>query len=255
MSSVSAAENINSNFFDGQYKEVWRSLIPEELTKRELDFIIQYFDLKPGQKVLDMMCGYGRHAIGLSRKGIHVTAVDNLTAYINDIEKIVRQENLPLQYLQSDILNYATNDKFDLAICMGNSLNFFNEGDCLRLMHSVAESLGPGGKFLINSWSLAEIVIKNFTEKSWSYEGDYKVLTDSQYLFNPTRIESDLIMIDNEGRTEVKKAIDYIFSLSEMQRMLEISGFTLKEVYSIPGKKKFSLGEPRAYIIAENENG
>jgi SAM-dependent methyltransferase len=249
----SSTDNINNSFFDGQYKELWRSFVPEELTKKELEFIVQYFKLQPRQKVLDMMCGFGRHALGLARKGISVTAVDNLSDYISDIQKTVDQEKLPLQYFKSDILTYQATEKFDLAICMGNSINFFNEEDTVKLMKAVSESLLPGGQFLINSWSLAEIVIRNFSEKSWSYDGDYKILTDSEYLFNPTRLEMEFFMIDKVGKTEHKKAIDYIFSLSEMQKMLETSGFTLNEVYSIPGKKKFALGEPRAYLIAEKK--
>jgi hypothetical protein len=36
-----------------------------------------------------------------------------------------------------------------------------------------------------------------------------------------------------------------------MESMLNKAGFTVKEMYSIPGKKKFEEGEPRIYIIAE----
>jgi hypothetical protein len=50
---------------------------------------------------------------------------------------------------------------------------------------------------------------------------------------------------------EKKKAVDYIFSVAEMEALLDKAGFTLKEIFSIPGKKKFTLGEPRAYIVAE----
>src|SRR5260221_6636866 len=120
-------QNVNSTFFEGQYKELWRLFIPNELTKRELDFIFQYFNLQPGDKVLDIMCGYGRHAIGLARKGMQVTAVDNLKEYIEEIQKISSDEKLSLDAIQSDVLNYKSSQKFDLAICIGNSLNFFNE--------------------------------------------------------------------------------------------------------------------------------
>lgn len=250
-SASSPRENINNGFFDGQYKELWRSFVPDELTKKELEFIFQYFNLQSGHRVLDMMCGFGRHAIGIARKGIDVMAVDNLSDYINEIHKTVIQENLPLHYVQSDIMSYKPDGKFDLAICMGNSINFFNEEDTLKLMRTVAQCLVPGGKFMINTWSLAEIVIKDFTGKSWSYDGDHKILTDSEYLFNPTRIETKFTMIDQNGTSEIKTAVDYIFSLSEMKKMLESCGFSLDEVYSIPGKKKFVLGEPRAYLIAE----
>ncbi len=244
-------QNVNSSFFDGQYKKIWREYIPDELTKRELDFIFQYFNLQPNDRVLDMMCGYGRHSIGLARKGVQVVAIDNLKEYIEEIQKLASAENLSLTAIQSDILRYISFEKFDLAICMGNSLNFFNEEDTIDLMKAVAASLKPNGHFLINSWSLAETVIKNFTDKGWTYHGDYKVLTDSEYVFNPTRIETEFTIISKEGNTEIKKAVDYIYSYSEMQRMLETAGFNLKEVFSIPGKKKFAVGEPRAYIIAE----
>ena len=33
--------------------------------------------------------------------------------------------------------------------------------------------------------------------------------------------------------------------------MLSRSGLGVKEIWSIPGKKKFTLGEPRIYIVAE----
>jgi len=249
--SATHNQNVNNSFFEGQYKDLWRLYIPEELTRRELDFILQYFNLQPGNKILDIMCGYGRHSLGLARKGMKVTSVDNLKNYVEEIQKIASDENLSLNAIQSDVLNYKSSEQFDLAICMGNSLNFFKEEDCIKLMVSVSDSLKTGGHFLINTWSLAETVIKDFTDKSWTYNGDYKVLNDSVYLFNPTRIESEITMIDKEGNSEVKEAIDYIFSYSEMQKMLEQSGFDLKEVFSIPGKKKFTVGEPRAYIIAQ----
>ena len=48
--------NINDTYFDGYYKEIWRSLIPDELTVKEVDFMWLYFNLQPGNKVLDLMC-------------------------------------------------------------------------------------------------------------------------------------------------------------------------------------------------------
>ena len=243
--------NINDTYFDGFYKDIWRNFIPEELTAKEIDFMLPYFDLRPGHKVLDLMCGYGRHAIALAKKGIAVTAVDNLHVYINEIKEIAEKEKLPLNAVQSDVINYKADGLFDLVICMGNSLNFFNATEVTNLLSNIAAQLKKGGSLLINSWSIAEIAIKHFKEKSWSRSGDLKYLNDSQYLFHPTRVETESIIIAPDGTTETKRAIDYIYSLSELEAMLKNAGFYLKEVYSIPGKKKFTLGEPRAYIVAE----
>ncbi|MGQ0738560.1 MAG: SAM-dependent methyltransferase [Bacteroidota bacterium] len=245
--------NINDSFFDGYYKEIWKTLIPDELTVKEVDFMLPYFNLQPGSKVLDLMCGYGRHAIALGRKGIHVTAVDNLAAYIDEINEAVAKENLPVTTIRQNILDFRTKETFDLAICMGNSLNFFNAPDVAKIFSAVSSCLKPGGHLLINSWSIAEITFKNFKEKSWSTIGGMKFLTDLKILFSPARIETESTIIPADGKTEVKNAVDYIYSINELETMLQAAGLSLQEVYSIPGKKKFTIGEPRAYIVARKK--
>ena len=59
------------------------------------------------------------------------------------------------------------------------------------------------------------------------------------------------IIITDAGEREEKIGIDFIYSISEIEVMLKKTGFQLKEIYSIPGKKPFTIGEPRAYIVAE----
>ncbi len=242
--------NINDTYFDGHYKEIWRTIIPDELTVKEVDFMLTYFNLQPGNKILDIMCGYGRHALALARKGMLVTAVDNLGDYIVEIKESADKEQLPLKAVEHDILTYTPDDEFDLVICMGNSLNFFNAIDSIQLLQTVSSHLKKGGHLLVNTWSLAETAMKSFNAKSWTTIDELKCLNDSKFLFHPTRIETETIIISPDGETENKMAIDYIFSVNEMETMLGQAGFGLKEIYSIPGKKKFSVGEPRAYITA-----
>lgn len=45
-------------------------------TRREVDGIVRWADLRPGHRVLDVGCGPGRHAHELARRGIRVTGVD-----------------------------------------------------------------------------------------------------------------------------------------------------------------------------------
>lgn len=245
--------NINDHYFEGQYKDIWRTMIPEILTQRELDFIIPYFQLKEGQRVLDLMCGYGRHALGLARKGIQVTAVDNLEAYTSEIKTIATAENLPVETVQADILQYIPAGQYQLAICMGNSLNFFNRSELQQILNQVVTAMAPGGALLINSWSIAEIVFNKFKADSEGKVGESGMKTRQEILFRPTRIEAETEFTAPDGSTEVRKGIDYIYSLNEMEAMLREAGLTLEEVYSIPGRKVFTLGEPRAYLVARKK--
>jgi len=244
-------ENINDNFFDGHYKEIWKNIIPEVLTVKEVDFMISYFGLQPGSTVLDLMCGYGRHVLALGRKGIAVTAVDNLAAYLEEIKTAVAAENLPVKTIQQNVVDYIPDSMFDLVICMGNSLNFFNAAAVQKIFAAVSAGLKPGGHLLINSWTIAEIIFRNFKESSEGDFGGLKLETRMKMLFQPARTEAESTFTTPGGETETKTGIDYIYSLNEMESMLLGAGLSLKKVYSIPGRKEFTLGEPRAYLVAE----
>jgi cyclopropane fatty-acyl-phospholipid synthase-like methyltransferase len=245
-------ENVNNSYFDGYYKDIWKSIIPSELTVKETEFIIEYFNLVPGKKVLDLMCGYGRHAIALANAGIEVTAVDNLSDYITEIKEAASENQLPINAINSDVMQFTTDAKFDLVICMGNSFNFFNPEESENLLAKIYSFLNEKGQLLIHTWSIAEIAIPQFKEKSWAEINGLKYLTSSKYLFSPTRIETETIIIGPKS-TETKIAVDYIFSLAEITTLLKRNGYILKEIYSIPGKKSFKLGDSRAYLTITKE--
>jgi 2-polyprenyl-3-methyl-5-hydroxy-6-metoxy-1,4-benzoquinol methylase len=75
--SFQSTENINSDFFKGIYKDVWRKEIPAGLTEAEADFIEEIAHLNNQDNILDITCGYGRHTLELARRGYNVTPVDN----------------------------------------------------------------------------------------------------------------------------------------------------------------------------------
>ena len=101
--AIQSTTNINSDFFKGLYKEVWRKEIPNGLTEAETDFIEEIALLNEPGRVLDIMCGYGRHALELSRRGHNVTAIDNSKDYISEIEAAAQNEKLSLIAIQEDI--------------------------------------------------------------------------------------------------------------------------------------------------------
>jgi 2-polyprenyl-3-methyl-5-hydroxy-6-metoxy-1,4-benzoquinol methylase len=247
-------ENINNSFFDGYYKEIWRHIFPEKTTVAEVDFIINDAQLKSGSYVLDLMCGYGRHSLELAKRGISVTAVDNLPSYIEEINHKASEGNLPVECICTDVLEMKIEKEYDAVICMGNSLQFFNAEDLQKLIENISAHLKPGGRFYINTWTIAEIALQNIKENVSSRIGDMTLQSECSVLFHPTRITVKSTIINDKGDREVKTGIDYIYSIAEMEVLLKKAGLQLKEIYSIPGRKPFTVGEPRAYIVAEKSS-
>lgn len=242
---------VNDIYFDGIYKDIWKALIPQKLTDAEVAYMIKCADLQPGSQVLDIMCGFGRHAIGLARNGCQVTAIDNLAFYIDELSAMAIEENLSIDCLQQHVFDFKSPHKFELAICMGNSLNFFDRTDTLKILSLINRHLKDGGRLLINSWSIAEIVIKDFVADHTGKKDDIIIETKSEFLLQPTRIETTNTFTMPDGTKEEKKAIDYVFSFAELEAMLIATGYKLVSAESIPGRKKFTLGDPRIYVVAE----
>jgi cyclopropane fatty-acyl-phospholipid synthase-like methyltransferase len=251
---MAATENINNFFFNGIYKDVWKKINSPGLTEAEVDLIQSIAHLEPSHKVLDLMCGYGRHSLALAKKGIQITAVDNQQAYIDEIKTEALSNNLPLTAIWEDVLAFSSSETFEAVICMGNSFAFFDMDSSIQLLKKVAGSLKEKGVFIINSWMIAEIAIRHFKEKDWFYVGEYKYLLDYRFQFNPNRIESEQTIITPEGLIETNLAVDYIFTLDELGKMCKAAGLRIRELYSTPRKKKFSMGDGQIYIVLEKFN-
>lgn len=246
----SSSPNINNTFFEGSYKHAWKGIIPAGLTEAEVDFIQEIAALNNEKKVLDIMCGYGRHSLELARRGVQVTSIDNLQEYIEEIKKKAAEQNLFVDAIQADVLHATFTDTYDAVICMGNSFAFFDKADAVAILKNISNHLKPGGVLIINSWMIAEVAIKHFKEKDWHYAGQYKCMLEYKYCFSPSRIESEQTIVAPDGSVETVKGIDYIFTLDELEEMFNEAGLKTKDIYSTPRKKRFVLGDGRIYIVA-----
>ncbi|HXA95008.1 MAG TPA: methyltransferase, partial [Candidatus Dormibacteraeota bacterium] len=61
-----------TRFFDAGYLAQLRDEKPPRQTRAEVDFLLRSLDLSPGARILDIPCGYGRHAGELARRGFAV---------------------------------------------------------------------------------------------------------------------------------------------------------------------------------------
>lgn len=240
---------MSSSLFDGVYKELWRRIVPEALTQLELDLMMDTLALEPGKRLLDCMCGYGRHALGLARKGVAVTAIDNAAAYIDEIRN--NAEGLPLEAELASVEEFRPRHPYAAVSCMGNSISVLDREQTLAFFRMVANALEPGGRFMLNTWMITEIIAKKFKEKEWYQIREFKYLLDNEYLLQPTRVETRHTVIAPDGTTEEKNDTDYIFSIAEMEQMMNQAGMQLTDAFSTPRKRPWQLGDEYLYLVAQ----
>lgn len=245
------ATNINDSFFQGSYKELWKKIIPPGLTEAECDFIEEITGIKPGENVLDIMCGYGRHALQLGRRGYRVFAFDNVPDYVAEINLAAEKEALDVKAIKAGALEVELPETYKAAILMGNSFAFFTKADTIFLLKKIAAHLDEGGMMIINSYMIAEIAMRHFKQKEWSEIDGYKYLMNYTFHFHPSRIESEHTVIMPDGKIEELKGIDYIFSINELEEMFTESGFQLTDIFATPRKRKFKMGDNVSYLVIQ----
>ena len=62
-------------FFDA-HAPVYEDNVFTKNTVREVDFLLEELSLQPGDSILDVGCGTGRHSIELAKRGYAVTGLD-----------------------------------------------------------------------------------------------------------------------------------------------------------------------------------
>ncbi len=243
--------NVNDAFFTGMFQDVWKLMLPEALTKTEIDFILDVCNLSEGKTLLDFMCGHGRHALALAENRIQVTAIDNQEKFVQEIQTKAGNSGLPLTAINSTAVDFKTDKKFDAIICMGNSFSFFNLADTKSIIENWAKVLNENGRIIISSWMIAEIAIRQFRKREWFSVEDYKYFLENTFKFQPTRIESTQTIISKEGKIETREAVDYLYSINELEELFLLNNLKIAALYATPRKKPFTIEDAQVYIVLE----
>lgn len=138
-------------------------------TKQEVDFIECELGIKPGEKIIDLGCGSGRHSIELAKRGYDVVGIDISVTMLEEAKKRSKEAGVNIEFYQEDLsrlerLFKKGNNLFFGAICLCESgLGVLGgwEGD-LRFLKSVNGLLKVGRKLIITNL--------NGLRKYWRYK-------------------------------------------------------------------------------------
>ncbi len=123
-----------------------------ENTTAEVDFVVEALDLRGGERVLDLACGFGRHSLELARRGYPVVGVDFTEAYIAHARSVARDERLDnAGFLLADVRDVSFQAEFDVVLNMADgAIGYFDtDEENLKLFDVIRTALQPGGKHVM----------------------------------------------------------------------------------------------------------
>jgi SAM-dependent methyltransferase len=125
-------------------------------TEQEVEFLVDALGLGPGERVLDVGCGPGRHAHALARRGIEVVGVDISQRFVD----LAAADAPPgARFERADARRLAFDAEFDAAISLCQGAFGLTGGPGAPLdgdgavLAGMARALRPGGRLAVSAFS------------------------------------------------------------------------------------------------------
>lgn len=144
------------NTYSSHWFQLFMPLQSEESTWQNVDFLVRQLPLPRYRRVLDLCCGYGRHALGLASQGYQVTGLDRDEAVIAEAESRARAARLHIAYVVGDMREVgAPPGTFDAVINMWQSLSYFDEETNANVLRTIHDKLAAGGRLIVDMYNRA----------------------------------------------------------------------------------------------------
>jgi SAM-dependent methyltransferase len=137
---------------EAAYSDAWFETFarPEDAqTEREVAFLLDVLPSPPA-KVLDVPCGFGRHARTLARRGYRVTGIEKNEAVAEE----ARRAGLEVHVLDVRALRELPG-MFDAVICMWASFGWFDDATNEDVLGQMAGKTRSGGVVVLDVYDPA----------------------------------------------------------------------------------------------------
>jgi SAM-dependent methyltransferase len=196
-------------------------------TRSEVEGVVRLLRLQAHSRILDVPCGYGRHAIALSLLGHQVTGADINEAHLRHAREAARRAGANPAFVRADMLTIDAGTQFDVVINMFYSFGFFDT-DALnaQVLANFRKALKPGGKFLMHTdVNLARIRSGRYkTHERRELEGGGELQIEERYDLSTHRMEGSWT-VTLDGVSTRKNYSVRVYEDSEFRQLCLDAGF------------------------------
>ncbi len=154
--------------FSPTWYRTFLATVPAAQTGVELQFVARQLPLPHFRRLLDLCCGYGRHAIPLAGLGYEVTGVDRNARVI----AAARAAAPPgCRFLQQDIRDLAgLQAGWDGVLILWASFGWFTPAQNQAVLDAVYALLRPGGRLLLDVYH-RDFFARHHDERRFTRDG------------------------------------------------------------------------------------
>jgi SAM-dependent methyltransferase len=177
-----------------------------------------------GGDVLDVPCGYARHAIPLSRAGYRVTGVDRSPTLLAEARRRAGDDAPALVEADYRELPFA-DESFDAALNLFTSLGFYGDEEDVKALAEIGRVLRPGGRLVIETMHRDRLV-HGFHEQDWRRVGEGRLLLEQRNFDAASGVaQTTQTLIDRTGERDSRSFAVRVYTATELVAMLRRAGF------------------------------
>jgi ubiquinone/menaquinone biosynthesis C-methylase UbiE len=179
--------------------------------------------------LLDVACGFGRHAVPLAAEGFRVIGVDRSATLLEEAHR--RAEDAGTgddgpAFVAGDYRELPFADaSFDAAINLYTSIGFLGDEEDTQVLAEIARVLRPGGRLVIETMH-RDLMIRVFQERGWRLLGAGRLLLE-QRTFDPVTgvAQETQTLVESDGARESQTFATRVYTATELVSMLHAAGF------------------------------
>jgi ubiquinone/menaquinone biosynthesis C-methylase UbiE len=211
-------------FFSDFYLRVHASAEPRDEARLQAVAAAGLARCPEGGALLDVACGFGRHAVPLAAAGYAVTGVDRSRSLLEEARR--RAGGPSPVFVEADYRELPFADgSFDAALNLYTSLGYLGDEEDTRVLGEIARVLRPGGRLVVETMH-RDLLVRDFTETEWSLLGAGRLLLE-QRTFDPASgvTQTTQTLIDKDGARDSRTFEARVYTATELVHMLRAAGF------------------------------
>jgi SAM-dependent methyltransferase len=216
------------DIFDEDYLRTLPFLTPQA-TQMEAQFVMDALTIPAGSQVLDVGCGYGRHAMELAARGFHVVGLDSSLPLLLRGADEAQRRGLTINFVHGDMRDMAFDAQFDGAYCLFSTFGYFDDETNKKTAQNICRALKPGARCVFEVLN-RDYIIAELPLRVW-WEGDgCVVLEEVDFNYFSSRLISNRSVVFDDGRQLEQEISIRSFGLHELGKLLHSAGFRVVEV-------------------------
>lgn len=198
---------------------------------RDAAFVDRALALPPQAQVLDLGCGFGRHAIALAQRGYRVTGVDLSPQLLRIGEETARSVGAQIQWMRRDMRELDGLGPFDACVCLYTVFGYFDDEVNAQVIRGIHDVLAPGARLMLDVFNPLAL-LPRVNDNVWRETPHGVVREVRQYDALTGQLSTDRTLFGSNGtRFDFPTSRVRMYAPYEVGKLLRGAGFEIDQLY------------------------